>query len=238
MIVRRRGFLLLTLGVCACSLDTRHLASAGDGLAGALVVGQSYAGTAGASGGTSEAGVGVATGVLVDGCADLDTDGVADCNTTLVSNPSFSGDVSNWIPVGGATLTWDPKNALTDLPSGSAKLRASTARASAFQCVSLGGAQLVVAYANANVESVGNIEPAQAELEVSFYDSEDCSGERSRYFETPPDAVADAWVTIQAGALSRATSRSASIALVGLKAASASELDIYFDNVMLKAKSP
>ena len=47
-----------------------------------------------------------------------------------------------------------------------------------------------------------------------------------------------AWTTIQAGGLSNATTSSVSIALVGIKAPSASELNVYFDNVMLKAKSP
>lgn len=236
-IPRRRGSLTLTLCLGACSLDDRHLqpASGDEGMAGACAVGESDAGSSAPEGAAGEA---ASTG-LVDGCADLDTDGIADCKATLVQNPSFTSDASGWTPLGDAKLTWDPRNALDDLPSGSAKLNASARRASAFQCVGLSGAQLVVAYASAFVEPAGDADgPAQTGLEVSFFDSDDCGGTRGGYFETPPSAVTGAWTTIQAGGLSTATTKSASVALVGIKAAFASELNVYFDNVMLKAKAP
>jgi hypothetical protein len=41
------------------------------------------------------------------GCADLDTDGVADCKSTLLETPSFTDDVSPWVAVGDAALSWD-----------------------------------------------------------------------------------------------------------------------------------
>jgi hypothetical protein len=231
---RRRCSLALTLCLCACSLDSRHLSGAAGGRAA-----QSSGGSAGASGNTPDGGAGgAAASDLVDGCADLDTDGIADCTVTLVSNPSFTSDVSDWAPIGDANLSWDPQNALSDQPSGSAKLSSSTARASAVQCVALSGEQLVVAYANAFVDSGSDATPAQAELEVSFFESADCSGERTRYFETPANAATGAWTTIQAGGLSKATTSSVSIALLGFKAASASELIVYFDNLMLTAKAP
>src|SRR5690349_6177499 len=110
MSVQRRCPLALALCVCACSLDTRQLSGAAGG-AGM----QSTGGSGGASGGTPDGGAGAATSSdLVDGCADLDTDGVADCTVTLVSNASFTSDVSDWAPVGDASLTWDSQNALSD----------------------------------------------------------------------------------------------------------------------------
>ncbi len=128
------------------------------------------------------------------------------------------------------------------LEAVSAKLKGTTARVSASQCVAVGGEQLVIAYASAFVESAdpdsdaANL--AQAQLEVSFFDSVDCSGTRNGYFETPPSSVAGAWATIQAGGLSSATTSSVLVALVALKAATTAEASAYFDNVMLKAKTP
>jgi hypothetical protein len=250
MTMRRPSSLCLALGLCACALDDRHLEIAPDdeGMAGACAVRESAAGGStpeGAGGSAAEGAGGTAapTG-LVDGCADLDTDGVADCKATLVKNPSFTSDASGWVPLGDDELIWDPKNALEDLPSGSAKLSAHTPRASApraiaSQCVPLSGAQLIIAYANAFVEPAGDAgDPAQAELEVSFFAGADCSGKRDRFFETPPSTVTGEWTTIHAGGLSDATTSSVSIALAGIKSASASELDVYFDNVMLIAKAP
>lgn len=201
-------------------------------------------GSAGGSGATEPGGglageAGVATSGLVDGCADLDTDGVADCDVTLVATPSFTSDVSGWTPLDDAELTWHAKNALGDLPSGSARLSAASPRASAAQCVDLAGQQLVIAYVQAFVESTPGAQDApQALLEVSFFEADACGGERHRYFTTPPSTATGEWVTIQAGGLATEATRSLSIELVATQATSASDLSVYFDNVMLKAQLP
>jgi hypothetical protein len=180
-------------------------------------------------------------GDLIDGCADLDTDGVADCEVTLVDNPSFSSDVSGWSTSGDTKLRWSKKNALDDDGSGSAKLTdgtpaASAPRASAFQCVAVDGNSLIVAWANALVEaSDAGDEQAQAELEVTFVDGDDCNGTSSGYFETPPTTVTGGWTVVQAGALAPASTHSVAVALVGIKAPDAADLSVYFDNVMVKA---
>jgi hypothetical protein len=176
---------------------------------------------------------------LVNGCADLDTDGVGDCTITLVKTPTFTEDVSGWAAMGDATLSWDVKNALADAPSGSAKLRAITTRAAAQQCLPLDGRKLVIAYANAFVvEAADDEHPLQAQLAVSFYDQASCAGEASGFFETPPSTQSATWVTIQAGGLSDESSRSMSISLVGVKPTAEAKLEAYFDNVMLKAQEP
>lgn len=176
---------------------------------------------------------------LVDGCADLDTDGAPDCKVTLVMNPTFASDASGWIPIDDADLSWDPKNALSDLPSGSAKLSTTALRSSAVQCVVLEGERLVIAYASAFVEPpIVPSDPNEAELEVSFFGSDDCSGERTSYFRTPPSSRTGAWTTIQAGGISKPTTHSLSIELVGARAPAAAALTAYFDNVMLKAVDP
>jgi hypothetical protein len=234
MIAASRCCLALAFGLGACSVDDRTLAlvAADGGAAGASEetdAGNAEGGAAGAS----------STDGLVNGCADLDTDGVADCEVTLLQTPTFASDVSGWNPLNDASLTWDPKNALTDLPSGSAKLSAPSPIASASQCVALSGAQLVIAYASAFVEPAGDApDQARAALEVSFFDEEDCGGASNGYFETPPSTVMGKWTTIQAGGLSTETTSSVLVELVGVKAASAAELNVYFDNVMLRAKAP
>jgi hypothetical protein len=178
---------------------------------------------------------------LVGGCADLDTDGVADCDATLVDNPSFSTDVTGWSTSGTSKLSWSSKNALDDADSGSAKLTddspaASAPRASAYQCVKLEGNTLVVAWANAFVEAgdAGD-EPPRAELEVTFIDGDDCTGTTGGYFETPPTSVTGGWTVVQAGARAPASTHSVAVALVAIKSADSADLSVYFDNIMLKA---
>jgi hypothetical protein len=235
---RLHASLGLVLSLGACSIDERTLeprpltsipgsgGSAQGGGTGSMPEG-------GAAGADAPDGEG-----LVQGCADLDTDGVPDCEATLVQNPTFTSDVDGWTPLGETELTWQPENALGDLPSGSAELTASEAHGSAYQCVPLTGAYLVIAYASAYVEPGDDPQhPAQAALEVTFFQGADCSGVSDGYFETPASTLTDAWTTVQAGGPSKDTTLSASIALVGLQREASADYSIYFDNVMLKAQS-
>lgn len=229
-------WLLLTSG--ACSIDDRQLVYS-QPQAGAGSTGNSDAGRTQTPdvGGTSTGGRD-ASG-LVDGCADLDTDSIADCEQTLLANPSFKSDVSDWTADANADWAWDDKNALKDRPSGSARLGAKGARASASQCVALSGEWIVIAYANAFVPAASDAAGAgQAQLEVSYFDAEDCSGDRAGFFETPPSALVDSWVIVQAGGVSLASTRSISVALVGLRSTTGAGVDVSFDNVMLKKRAP
>jgi hypothetical protein len=237
----RCGSLLLIVGSWACSIDNRELSLAGSMGQTAGSAGRPAGNGGSGARGSSEGGASGAPGPdgLVDGCADLDTDGVGDCTVTLVQTPTFTKDVRGWEAVGDAKLTWDAKNALSDAPSGSAKLSASSLRASAAQCLNLTGGKLVIAYANAFVDSVSEDErSAAAQLHVSFYEGTKCAGDPSGFFETPPSTEAGAWVTIQAGGLSDEKAGSLSIELVGVKPDGEAELDVYFDNVMVKAQEP
>jgi hypothetical protein len=232
-----RVVLWALMTTCGCAIDDRELTL---GVSG----GRGGSGEPGAgSGGREPSGAGGEAGSanrppdeLVDGCADLDTDGVGDCTTTLVETPTFTDDVSGWVPVDDATLTWDERNALADLPSGSAKLSASSTRASAVQCLELTGRWLVIAYAQVLAEPAAPAEMSRAQLQVSFFASRECEGEPIGFFETPTSVEQDDWVTVQAGGVSDEKSRSMSIALSGVKPAEAKELVVYFDNIMLKTK--
>jgi hypothetical protein len=244
----------------ACSVDHRHLrlgsadkapgAGADDGAAGTTPATNSPSPDGGAAGASPEPGStgGSSTSPplppLVNGCADLDTDMVADCTVTLVKNPSFKSDVTDWTAVDTAKLAWDPRNALGDTPSGCALLTAQgttdidgSAPFRASQCVPAAPNQIIIAWANALIDSAsGAAEPAQAELEVSFFDAEGCAGQATGEFSTPPSS-ASGWATIQAGRLSGPATSSASVALVGLKPNRAEALSVCFDNVMVKAKA-
>jgi len=240
MLSKRFNLGWAVLLLASCSLDERALNSQ-PGPVDSGATGGSGAtdgnGTGGEDGGAS--GERASGEGLVDGCADLDTDGVPDCDVTLVENATFASGVEHWTVLGDARLTWETENALGDLPSGSAKLSAKQIRASAYQCAPLDGYKLVIAYASALVDAGADSEdPPEAELEVTFFQGDDCSGASDGYFETPPSAATDAWVTIQAGNLSKDTTRSVSVALVGVSADATAEFDVYFDNVMLKAQDP
>jgi hypothetical protein len=227
--------LLLSAG--ACSVDDRQL-NLDEGGAGA--------GSNGRGGGAGTTEVPSASGSggdetpgLVDGCADLDTDGVADCEVTIVDNASFGSDVSPWLADAGTELGWAAEDALLDESSGSAQLKTAGARAAAAQCVVVAEKELVIAYANAFVQPAPGAEDSgHARLEVSFFESHDCSGERFGFFETPPSTVTGAWTTVHAGGLSPEATRSVFLALVGHKPAALAKVAVAFDNVMLKTKTP
>ena len=169
---------------------------------------------------------------LVAGCADLDTDGVADCEVTLVETPSFRDGVDGWLALEGTSLSWSEKNALSDQPSGSALVQGAP-RSSATQCLPLRGQQLVIAYASVFVEADDDA-TAQALLAVSFFDSAGCDSESRGSLETPANGVVGEWSTIHAGWLSYPETRSLSVTLVGVKGSA--DAKFYFDNVMLKAQ--
>lgn len=233
---------LLVLGVlavAACGVDTRSLdknpSPAGDGSGGAPTEAVTVLG---GQGGAAETPIASA-----DGCADLDTDGTPDCDTTLVEDPTFADDVSGWTALGEATLSFAHKDALGNGASGSALLSddapvGEVPRVSAFQCVPLAGSSLVVAYASAFVVPLdGEGDEPQAAVAVTFFNGDDCSGDSGGSFETPPSTVAGGWTTVQAGGVSAETTTSVGVALVGIKATSSDELRVYFDNIMLKAQS-
>ena len=182
---------------------------------------------------------------LVDGCADLDTDGVADCSVTLVKNAAFKSDIGSWTAVDDSRLAWDAKNALGDTPSGCALLTAEgttdidgSALFRASQCLPASAGQLVIAYANAWVAASEEVAAAaHAELEVSYFDAEDCAGKATGYFVTPPNAATGTWVTVQAGGVTGPATTSILVELVGVKPYRTGNLRACFDNVMVKTKA-
>ena len=230
----RHGLVVLALGACACTLDERRLLPAADELSSGSS--SDFNGQGGDGGGDASTAGNASRGGLVDGCADLDTDGMPDCESTLVQNPTFTSDTDAWSADSNSELAWDPQNALADEPSGSASVSSSSSRASAVQCVPVSGKWLVIAYADAfAVPPDDTDDPPQAGLQVSFFDSDDCSGASSNGFNTPQQTAAGAWTVVQAGNVSSTTTQAISVALVVARKTSA-DVSAYFDNVMLKTK--
>jgi len=243
--------------VSACSIDNRQLelASGRGGAAGVGVAGELQGlGGRGASGGVAshaagqggESGAAAAPIPVVDGCADLDSNKVADCSETIVKNPDFKADVNRWFAGMDTTVVWNEANA-GDLPSGSALVAsegvieeggAGLALRAAQQCVPIDGAKLVLVYANAFVDSDQD-EQGRAEIDLAFFDSEDCTGALSTSFTTPQplDAGPGVWLTLKAGSVSGATTKSAQVKLSLLKPFRAKSFQAQFDNVLVKAEN-
>lgn len=237
----------------ACSLDNRNLelasGGAGSGTTGVSGAAQEVGGDAGGhfAGMAGEAGGAVRSIAEVDGCADLDTDKRPDCVETLLENADFRGDVKHWLADSDATVAWSDENAAGKAPSGSALIASpgvidengsGVALRSAQQCVPIDGAKLVLVYANAYVED-GQDEQGRAEVDVAFFDSEDCRGALSTSFSTPQplDFAVDSWFTLKAGSVSAATTKSAQVKLALLKPFRANSFQARFDNVLLKAET-
>ena len=261
---------LCLLSFVGCPVDSRSLELAevdgGQGGSSALLPsgGGPDSGHAGTSSGTPgldaspDQGEGGAAGaadhapVTVDGCLDLDGNGVSDCTETSVSNAEFASDVAEWTADAqtgdsfSTTLAWDPKNAWGSEPSGSAKVTVSgaldfngAALRAATQCLAVSPAQLLVVYANAQLDK--HQDPAgSVEIDVSFFDTADCSGLASRTFSTPPPQAdgADTWLTLHAGAPTGADTKSALIKLGVVKPFRVESLAARFDNVLVRVQSP
>ena len=256
--------------LAGCSLDTRQLqyalsgdqggsesqplvhAGAGGSSAGAAHFDEAGAGgtddsAAGAP--SSHAGSGGAPPAplpLVDGCVDLDENGVGDCQETLLSNGDFKSDVKGWSADADTDLSWDDQNAAADPESGSALLSVKTSAAPggsgsvlrvAKQCVPMTAKQLVTVYANAFVES-GQADAGHAEIDVYFFDAAACAGTYVTSFPTPQplDATTDQWLTLKAGSVSGANTQSALVTLALSQPLSAASFSARFDNVLLKKK--
>jgi hypothetical protein len=253
--------------VAGCSIDDRSLQASGDssadasGLGGAsqgAFAGASEAGKTGLSteneagaSAPSEAGAGgqaapsPAPVATVGDCADLDEDGIADCQETLLSNATFDGDVTHWNADVGASLTWDSRDALAAPGSGSALL---TAASSAFdaggsslltagQCAAVTGGQIVIAYANVLVDE-GQDQNGDAAVYVDFYDASNCTGTSTRSFSTPQplDARVGAWLTLKAALLTTTATHSARVMLAIEKPFQAQSFHARFDNLLLKTQ--
>ena len=259
------GVVLSSL-LAGCSLDTRQLQvdtesaghtslSPGDGGAagqgGALPAAAGAAGSLSAGGGSGTAGAtGGAAGSsspATSGCPDLDGNTIPDCMETLATNAAFESDIDGWAAELETTITWQEQNASSDLPSGSALVASTGAIAgatgsalrAASQCLGVGSNRLVTVHANAFVPGNQDAD-GHAEVDVYFFDAEDCAGAYSASFSTPQplDASVDAWLMLQAGAVTGKNTQSMRVMLAISKPFRADSFQARFDNILLKTQSP
>lgn len=91
--------------------------------------GFSTGGSAGTGkGGTAGASLGDAgsSGAVAPGCKDLDSDGVPDCDETLVKNASFDANAASWVADEGVEQGWAQDDADEHASSGSLTLTNTT----------------------------------------------------------------------------------------------------------------
>jgi len=239
-------FTLAFAALNGCALDSRQLSAAG-GQAGSesTPLPGAGAGTAGAAGTSSEQAGSAGGGQLplVDGCPDLDSDGVSDCMQTLVQNGEFKLGIAGWSPELQTEIAWDDMNAAADLPSGSALVSSiassSSERHYAKQCLALSGTHLVTVYANAFVAS-GQAAGGYAEVDLSFFDTAACAGSEASKFSTPQplDASTDEWLTLKAGSVSGPDTQSVLVALTIYRPLGSSSFSARFDNILLRKQTP
>jgi hypothetical protein len=218
------------------------------GRAGSLATGGSGGSSAGAGGGA--AGMGVDEPPIVDGCVDLDRNGIGDCKETLLKNADFSSDVADWTAEMDATLEWDEHDASGEEgTSGSALVSSvgvidptsdnSVLRA-ASQCVAVGSMQLVTAYANTFVEP-GQDQTGRAQIVVFFFDGEGCTGAFTSSFTTPQPLGTDgvgAWLELKAGSVTSLSTKSMLVKLGLSRPSKAASFHARFDNVLVRAQPP
>jgi hypothetical protein len=243
---RKRRFVAASLtgaALAGCSLDTRQL-QLGREAGGQPSAGSPSIPGTGEQGGTAGQDAGAPTmPAMIDGCIDLDEDGISDCDETLVQNATFNTDVDAWHADGSAELTWDERNAADDLPSGSAQLDATgtaasgaegSATQSASQCSKVTGKHLITVYANTFVDSD---RLGLARIDVHFFDTHACTGDYTTTFSTPQplDAASGKWLALKAGSVSGVDTKSVRVRLVVSRPLSEASVQARFDNVLLKA---
>jgi hypothetical protein len=114
-------------------------------------------------------------------CPDLDLNGVADCDETLVQNASFDEDAIGWDPEPDAQMRWRSLNASTEANSGSLEVANTFVGESqvngfsaAFQCVAAVPGRSYHLRANVWISSEQVF--AGAGFIAEAYDGDDCTG--------------------------------------------------------------
>ncbi len=228
----------------------------GDGSAGRAGDTAMGGGRGGGDSGAGDRGGAAGAGVderppFVDGCADLDRNGVGDCKETLLKNADFETDISDWTAEQDTLLEWNMHDAwgvegtsgsalvssvgVLDPNSDNAVLRAAS------QCVAVGGMQLVTVYANAFVESGQPDLTGRAQIVVFFFDGDNCTGAFTNSFTTPQpldtDGI-DTWLELKAGSVTGLSTKSILVKLGLSRAYKAESFRARFDNLLVKAQTP
>jgi hypothetical protein len=200
--------------------------------------------TGGTGGGGSDAGGngGTAAGngpELVEGCVDLDGNGVGDCKETLLQNADFKSDVENWLVGASPQITWSELNPALDVPSGSAAVSFVSEASDEDGVIGAAAAQCLRVEGDAKLELAGNafIGPDQGEglatISAWSFETDDCSGARLDAFDLAHSQTG-LWLTLRGEPTLPPATRSLLVRLGVTKAVRAATFQVLFDNVLVR----
>lgn len=243
----------------ACPVDDRRLrpeATSGAGTTGGSQVdaagrGAGEAGAepkplpAGGAGGEGGAGLAANGGedsgpALIDGCVDLDDNGVGDCDETLVQNGDFRTTTDKWSADVVTQITWVARNAHADAPSGAAAVSVvDTAdqdglmQSASTQCVPItaGGAlEILVNFFIPSGQGEG-----LAAVGLFFFEQPDCKGPVKAPAQVSR-AETDVWGLLRTTTLAPDTAASMQIRLAVSKPYRVPAFEVVFDNILVKRR--
>ena len=178
--------------------------------------------------------------LFVDGCTDLDSDGVSDCTETLVENSAFKMDVAHWTAEPGVTIDWDAQDLLGAVDSGSAFVTSSGALdapgdgiAAAAQCVPVSAGQVIDIAANALIDA-GPVQ-GRTVLILWFFPTDTCGNAPVDVYKTSEEFATGKRITLRG---TKAVDRTGSmlVRLGVVKPFKADSFSVRFDNVLIGAE--
>jgi hypothetical protein len=197
------------------------------------------AGTGG-TGGTGGAAVDAPPDAPTGACPDLDNNGIADCQESLVMNPDLDTGPASWLPDGVSSVRWaSDRDAQNNAASGALAVTNTTVASQSG--VSMGGAQQCVPVTEAGYRVMAEAfiaagqSPGHAVINIYFFDSADCSGAIRAPFTSTAIGDTGGWRRIDGGVVTPpAGVRSARIKLAVAKDFAVPPLEVLFDNVLLR----
>lgn len=213
---------------------------------GSEAVASSVAGTTSGAGGTG-AGTGSSTSASATtgeggagngaACPDLDSNGVADCDETLVTNAAFDSNLNDWHEEPNALGHWSDDDALEHAASGSANitnrgyLEHSEGRITRglWQCIPASGGAKYRLLAQVRILGEGR----QGGINVAFYDGPQCTGNVANA-ATPLLGTTTDWELTEAQAEAPTNARTMLVRLVVSKPFSSPATTVDFDNVLIR----
>ncbi|MDX2020915.1 MAG: hypothetical protein SF187_11805 [Deltaproteobacteria bacterium] len=173
------------------------------------------------------------------GAADIDANGVLDCEETSVINGEFAADVAAWNLDVGGTKQFFAADGLESATSGSMLVAnaniadvAGSSLAGVNQCVSIvpGANYLLMSQILIPV----NQSPGFAANSVFFYGTPNCTGGVLNVFTSQAVTVTNSWTKLISRPTAPAGSQSALLRLVVGKSFRQPSLQALFDNVLLR----
>ena len=233
---RARSALAL-LVLVACSVDTRVLSRYS-----APIQADADAGAAGSGGDAVSEGGGGSALVPTNGeagassgnaeCPDLDGNGIRDCQETLIKNPTFERDDSEWQLESPLVSAWD-EHGSGDRAGSLRIMNTETLKLStATQCVRIAGGERYLMSAETSVEALPDAGFSQ--LHARFYDSKDCTGNASGFGVSGQVGLERAWTTLSGLVTAPSGAQSLLVRLVVARRSPEDAVSARFDNVLLR----